>query len=302
MITAQDYYNRIQNAPIISSGDPTIDQLLHGGFIQGPVHFLFGPSAFLSAILMKTAVNAQLARVDGGAECQQVAYIDGENTFNPYYLSKYALSKQAAPQYILDRILVARTFTWNQMVEVVEEKLAQLTNVDLILISGMTSMFEETVTNPSTPAMFRGSWTRDDGKGGSEHHGNQGKADSVSKSAAMNWSPFQDLNRMIGGLKRIIEKCDPTIVMTGPFNSRSRTRPTGGQILTHFGGVLIGIEDQNASWNILSISIPICPFKKSGCGGRSRLGITAAHIILSPEILRTSHWMLFSKPEQLKLN
>ena len=51
------------------------------------------------------------------------------------------------------------------------------------------------------------------------------------QSAAMTGLPFQDLNRMIGGLKRIIEKCHPTIVMTGPFNSRSGPVPRAAKFL-----------------------------------------------------------------------
>jgi hypothetical protein len=263
MITAQDYYERIQRMPPISSGDPNLDLLLQGGFIQGPVHFLYGPSALLSGILMKTAVNSQLARVDGGGECQQIAYIDGENTFNPYYISKYALSKQANPNYVLDRILVSRTFTWNQMVEVVEEKIARLASVDMVLISGLTSMFEEAVTNPSTPIAPRG------------------KQGNSSQPPAVNWSPFQDLNRMIGGLKRITEKCEPIIVITGPFNSKSRTRPAGGQILTHFGGILVGIEDQERYLDFTLYQHPYLPFRKErGWKSIQSRGNTQAHRLL----------------------
>lgn len=222
MITAQQYYDEIQKIPPISSGDCALDTLLRGGFTSGPVYVLSGPSSLLSVILMRTAVNAFCARVDGGSELQQVAYIDGENSFNPYFISKCAVSRHLNPTYVLDRILIARTFTWNQMVEVLEEKVAQLENVELVLVSGITSMFEETAQDPS-------------------------KARNVSSSrrtaSPMNWQTFQELNRMIAGLKNVIKSADPLIILTGPFNSKSRFRPAGGQIMAHFGGVLIGIED-----------------------------------------------------------
>ena len=62
------------------------------------------PIGLLSAILMKTAVNAQLARVDGGAECQQVAYIHGETHLIRIISPNMPFPNKPAPQYILDKI------------------------------------------------------------------------------------------------------------------------------------------------------------------------------------------------------
>jgi hypothetical protein len=239
MITAQEYYESIKKTPPISSGDATLDLLLHGGFIPGPIYLLSGASGLLSSLLMRTAVNALAPRVDGGAEYQNIAYVDGENTFNPYFISKCATAKQLNPTYVLDHIVVARTFTWNQMVEVVEEKIAGLPHVDMVLISGLTSMFEETANDtsraPPVPKFMR-------------------------PSRPLNWKAFQDLNRMIAGIKKVIKQSDPIIVITGPFNSRSRTRPAGGQIIAHFGGILVGIEDEDRYYDYTLYQHPFLPF------------------------------------------
>jgi hypothetical protein len=243
MITAQEFYDQIKKTPSISSGDPVVDQILRGGFLPGPIHLITGHSALLSTLLMRTAVNACAARVDGGGEYQQIAYIDGENTFNPYFISKYAISKQLTPTYILDRIFVSRTFTWNQMVEVVEEKISTLDHVDMVLISGLTSMFEENL-KPNT-----------------EPHNKMPGYNASQPSSEINWKAFQDVNRMIAGLKKVIQKRDPLIVLTGPFNSKSRSRPAGGHLMAHLGGILVGIDDQERYRDYFLYQHPFLPFQ-----------------------------------------
>lgn len=244
MITAQEYYEELSKNPPIPSGDIAVDTLLRGGFIPGPVYLLYGPSSLLTHILLRTAVNALSPQTDGGAAVSQIAYIDGENTFNPYFLSKYAISKQMDPNFVLNHILVSRVFTWNQMVEVVEEKVAALEHVDLILISGLTSMFEENfeAIPHQMPSHAKGS--------------------AFPPKQKVNWNTFQDLNRMINGLKRIIERSNPLIIMTGPINSHSRVRPVGGQILTHFGGVLLEIDDQERFLDYTLQQHPCLPYQK----------------------------------------
>jgi len=105
MITAQDYYDRIQKAPPISSGDPTIDILIHGALYKVLSTFYMDHPHYYPDI-NENRGKCPARRVDGGGECQQVAYIDGENTFNPYYLSKYALSNK------LPRIIFSIAFWW----------------------------------------------------------------------------------------------------------------------------------------------------------------------------------------------
>jgi hypothetical protein len=88
------------------------------------------------------------------------------------------------------------------------------------------------------------------------------KGSAFPPKQKVNWNTFQDLNRMINGLKRIIERSNPLIIMTGPINSHSRVRPVGGQILTHFGGVLLEIDDQERFLDYTLQQHPCLPYRK----------------------------------------
>ncbi len=42
---------------------------------------------------------------------------------------------------VLENILIARAFTWEQMVELLENRLSRLEKLKIVLISGITSLF-----------------------------------------------------------------------------------------------------------------------------------------------------------------
>ncbi len=194
-----------------------MNELLSGGFLQGLVYFVHGSKQHLSLILMKTAVNSFKSAVDGGLASNRVLYVDGENRFNPYLISKMAISNSLSPDFVLQQTLVARAFTWNQMVELIEEKLMSSTEekIDLILVAGLTSMFEENLAqNSSSP-----------------------------ESRSTNAKIYRDLNRIFSGLKRVTEHSRPIIILTGPRHSKSNQRPAGGKLLSHFCSVIVGIHE-----------------------------------------------------------
>ena len=116
-----------------------LDALLKGGFAPGPVYFLYGPKKMLSSILMKTAVNS-IKKNDEEHSSHLIAYIDGENRFNPYLISKIAVSNRLNPSFVLKHIIVSRIFTWDQMVEVLYEKLSTIheNKINLVLVDGIT--------------------------------------------------------------------------------------------------------------------------------------------------------------------
>jgi RecA/RadA recombinase len=232
MITAAELYQQLQRNTPLSSGDSTLDPLLQGGFQTGLVHVLTGPAAYTASILMRTAVNALRPRVDGGAEFSKIAYVDGQNLFNPYYIAKLSISFQLNPTVVLDQIVVARAFTWNQIVEILEEKIPRLGDVQLILVAGLTEMFEEATQDVSQikrrPA--NNITTAD-------------QSAAPSDTFALNPRVFQDMHRMILGLKEQMKRSHPIIILTGPFHSKSLNRPAGGQLLAHFAHVIVGIHD-----------------------------------------------------------
>ncbi|MFW9820974.1 MAG: hypothetical protein ACFFE5_15320, partial [Candidatus Thorarchaeota archaeon] len=80
-------HKRNTSISLISSGDSTLDELLSGGFHRNLVYLLYGDKKLTTNILLTTAVIAQKASTNGGiGEGIRVAFIDGNNRFNPYNL------------------------------------------------------------------------------------------------------------------------------------------------------------------------------------------------------------------------
>jgi hypothetical protein len=238
--TASEYFAEIKRHPPLPSGDSALDSLLGGGFLTGPVYFLYGPKNHLARILMQTAVNSFLPKIDGGQASHHVAFIDGINRFNPYLISKLAVSKHLSPQHVLKRILVARTFTWNQMVEVLEEKLIDLQDdrINLVVVSGMTTLFEGVSQEIPHDIPY-------------------------GKNPPLNSSAFHDLKSMFSGLNRIAQETKPIIILTGPLHSKSHFRLAGGHLISHFSGVVVGLHEKERFIDYTLDQHPFYPFRQT---------------------------------------
>jgi DNA repair protein RadA len=213
-------YRKNKRVPLVSSGDSTLDELLgEGGFHKDLVYLLYGDKKKTSNILLTTSVIAQKSFANGGlGEKIKVAYIDANNRFNPYNVSKFAVSQNLSPRKVLENIVIARAFTWDQMVELLENKLSKLEQVKVVLISGITTLFQ-----------------------------------SYEKQT------FEDLLRAINGIKTILSKTKPLIVITAPLNEYSLYRPNGGKILSHFGSVLVMINEDERYTEYVLIQHPFLP-------------------------------------------
>ncbi|MFW9901958.1 MAG: hypothetical protein ACFFDY_11860 [Candidatus Thorarchaeota archaeon] len=215
-------FKRRNHLPLISSGDHTLDDLLSGGFHRNLVYLLYGDKRLTTNILITTAVIAQKAIDNGGfGEGIKVAFIDGNNKFNPYNVSKFAVSQNLSPRKVLENILISRAFTWDQMVEILENRLSMLEDVKVILISGITTMFE-----------------------------------------CYEKQTFEDLLRTIDGIKQILYKTKPLIIITAPLHEKSLFRPKGGKILSHFGNVLVKINDDERFDEYVLVQHPYLPENK----------------------------------------
>ena len=196
-------YQEKRQSPLISTGDSTLDELLGGGYHDDLVYLFYGDKKRITEILLTTAVIAQKSFTNGGVgDAHKIAFVDGNNRFNPYNVSKFAVSQHLSPRVVLENIIIARAFTWDQMVELLEHKLSRLDHVRVVLISGITNLFP-----------------------------------SYEKKI------FEDLLKAINGIKKIMERTKPLIVITAPLNEYSQFRPKGGKILSHFGSVLAMIND-----------------------------------------------------------
>jgi len=217
------FYKNGKKIPLVSSGDVTLDEILQGGFQKDLVYLLYGDKRTTTNILLTTAVISQKSLLNGGlgGGDNKVAFIDGNNRFNPYNVSKFAVTQNLSPSKTLENILIARAFTWDQMVELLENRLAKLENVKAVLISGITTLFQ-----------------------------------SYEKQT------FEDLQRAINGIKRILSRTKPLILITAPLNEYSLFRPKGGKILAHFGNVLILINDKERYIEYKLIQHPFLQEKK----------------------------------------
>ena len=209
-------YQKNNKIPVVSSGHSTLDELLSGGFHKDLVYLLYGDKKKTTDILLTTAVIAQKAFANGGlGDGIKVAFIDGNNRFNPYNVSKFAVSQHLSPRKVLENIVIARAFTWDQMIELLENRLSTLEHVKVVLVSGITTLFQ-----------------------------------SYEKQT------FEDLLRAIGGIKDILSKTKPLIVLTAPLNEFSLFRPKGGKIISHFGSVLVLINDDERYVEYILIQHP----------------------------------------------
>ncbi|MFX1232993.1 MAG: hypothetical protein ACFFBY_00430 [Promethearchaeota archaeon] len=199
------FYRKSREIPIMSSGDSTLDELLGGGFHKDLVYLLYGDKVTTTNILLTTSVISQKSYAHGGlrGKSVKIAFIDGNNRFNPYNISKFAVSQNLSPRIVLDNILIARAFTWEQMIELLEHKLSDLEKVKVVLISGITTLLQ-----------------------------------NYEKQT------FEDILKAINGIKKILQKTKPLIVITAPLNEYSSFRPKGGKILSHFGNVLVLINNE----------------------------------------------------------
>jgi DNA repair protein RadA len=213
-------YNKNKRIPSVPSGDSTLDEILGGeGFQKDLIHLLYGDKKKCANILLTTAVIAQKTFNNGGlGEETKVAFIDANNRFNPYNVSKFAVSQNLSPKKVLENILIARAFTWDQMVELLENRLSKLEPVKVVLISGITTLFQ-----------------------------------SYEKQT------FEDLLRAINGIKTILSKTKPLIVLTTPLNEYSLYRPNGGKILSHFGSVLVMINEDERYTEYVLVQHPFLP-------------------------------------------
>ena len=194
-----------------------LDELLNGGFRRDTIYLLIGDRKLTSKVLVTTSVSAFIDRNFN----KFVAFVDGNNWFNPYIISKLAISKKMSPTKVLERVLISRAFTYDQMIEILENKITDLENVETLLISGITSMWPNY-----------------------EQHS------------------FEELNRAFKGIKKVMEKSKPLIIITAPRNAYSKFKPVGGNSLYHFGHALVLMEQTEKKVTYTLLQHPSMPEKQ----------------------------------------
>lgn len=147
MNSASYEYNRQKNTTKLTSENSELNDLLGGGFMPRTLYLLYGQRSVIKQIFLTLSVTAQLPRSLNGLN-SQVIYVDGDVSFDPYFISQKAVIKKLNPRHVLSRILISRFFTWEQTVDIVINKMKEL-DAQLLLISGLTGMFD-----PKTQSCF----------------------------------------------------------------------------------------------------------------------------------------------------
>ena len=107
-----DEHRSQKDFPLVSSGDAMLDELLDGGFRRDSIYLLIGDRKLTTKVLITTSVSLFVDRNFN----KYLAFIDGNNRFNPYTISKLAISKKMSPTRVLEHILISRAFTYDQMI------------------------------------------------------------------------------------------------------------------------------------------------------------------------------------------
>ena len=141
LVSGYAFYKENSKYPLIPSKDSKLDELLSGGFHRELIYLLYGSKKITNDILHSTAVSFQKEFLDDGFG-GRIAYVDATNKFSPYKISTLSLSMRLSPSLVLDSILISRAFTWPQMVEILENKLLKMSDVRMVLVSGITKLFE----------------------------------------------------------------------------------------------------------------------------------------------------------------
>ncbi len=144
LVSGFDELRHKLSLPCFKSGDEILDELLSGGFRQGLIYLLYGDRKIIVDIMISTMV---LSFKDRNFN-KRIAFVDMNNRFNPYKISVLAAAEGLSPKTVLENILISRAFTYEQMVELLENKIALLENIKILGISGITTLwpnYEQTI-------------------------------------------------------------------------------------------------------------------------------------------------------------
>ena len=185
-----------------------------GGILPGVVHVLVGPTWLLARVLMHVAISCQLPVDKGGLGCERVIYGLFDNATDPHDMASEARALGMDPAVALERVVIARGFNWDQSVEIVAKKVPEQAAPGSVVLLSG-------LTSQMEPADPRS---------------------------------FEELQEMIGGIKRCLERPPIWVVATSPVAQGSVFKPVGGNNLLHFAGCIVAVtrrQQQSATTTIV---------------------------------------------------
>ncbi len=137
LISGIDELKHKQSLPYYKSGDKILDELLLGGFRQDLVYLLYGDGKIIVDIM----INTMVLSFQGNNFSKRAVLVDMNNRFNPYKISILAAAVGLSPKTVLENIIISRAFTFEQMVEVLENRVFDLELVKILGVSGITTLW-----------------------------------------------------------------------------------------------------------------------------------------------------------------
>jgi meiotic recombination protein DMC1 len=142
-ITGNEARTRRSQIIHISTGSPALDEILGGGIETASITEAFGEFRCGKTQLSHTmCVTAQMPRDSGGGN-GRVAFIDTENTFRPERIVEIAQRFELDPDDVLDNILVARAYTSEHQIELLDHVAARMASdrFALLIVDSATALF-----------------------------------------------------------------------------------------------------------------------------------------------------------------
>ncbi len=207
IISGLEALERRKSIKRITTGSKALDELLGGGIqVKTITEFAGEFGSGKTQICHQLSVNVQLPEDKGGLG-KGAIYIDTENTFRPERIIQMAKALGLDDKKTLENITVARVFSVDQQIFLVENKLEELIqkkDAGLVIVDSLTSLFRAEYIGRGTLAVRQ-----------------------------------QKLNKHIHDLSRIADIYDVAVVVTNQVMARpdtffgEPTIPIGGHIVGH---------------------------------------------------------------------
>ena len=212
-VTGTDFLEKMKTVERITTGSDDLNRLIGGGVETQSITEAYGQFASgKSQLAFQLAVNTQLPKEKGGLG-GSVIWVDTEGTFRPSRVIQLAEAQEIDPKETLSKIHVARAFSSDHqilLVEKVPELLKEYPDIRLLIVDSITSLFRSEFVGRGTLAARQ-----------------------------------QKLNKHIHDLQRLADRYNIAIYITNQVMSKpdvffgDPTKAVGGHVLAHATGCRI---------------------------------------------------------------
>lgn len=206
-ISGLEMVEKMKTVEKLTTGSKEFNALLGGGVETQAITEAYGAyGSGKSQLAFQLAINVQLPKEKGGLD-GKVVWVDTEGTFRPNRIVQIAKAKELDPQKALENIKVARAFSADHQILLIE-KLPELfkkhKNIRLIIVDSLTAIFRSEYVGRGTLAERQ-----------------------------------QKLNKHVHSLQRLADRYNVAIYVTNQVMSKpdtffgDPTRAIGGHVLGH---------------------------------------------------------------------